>query len=630
MKRYCINLDNVQFQNQDKGNYTDFDMSAFACSKSKQYAGEMGKTVDQNTVIVHNAYIGKNSTPESTTIPKTDEELLNKYADFYNQLQGLYRTPEFQMDIWNELLLSIRNISDASEPLYDQKIESETIKETIKTLNKSTTKYTLIFDASNLNSLSQKIKIKSFGSGVVRLWLSSSKFRNLFKKTDVRNEKYDIHSIEDFFIKDESYAAQPFKDEDAIVLEKLLGVRTYKFFIPYIVDVLLEFKKFFEKYFADTPKAKELFKEYIADTLLEDKELFKRYLADNSKAMEQYKQYIADILLEEKKFFRQHIVDVFMGEQLFKRYLEDTPEAMELFKQYVADTLREDEKFFDRYVANTLFEEAFFRDYIESNTSAKDLFKQYISETLQEEKNFEKCLAETFLPEKFFEQHIADNAQAKELFGKYVDTSFKTGGLSELENLLRSLLRYDGEYTRSWIIQMINRKLCYDNQKNSRCDKIKDLTSVLDYYCSVYKKVYEETIKAALAFYSSNYTLESATKIIKENRTKHRECRNCSKISNKNEERRYKKLLNEMNQIKSLDGKLKCLYQFVDIMNLQFNLEPFFFEGDTTVQQSKPPFMSYEKADHSRTYLGFDGNNGVFRELWKIVITENCKKYEID
>ena len=148
---------------------------------------------------------------------------------------------EFELDIIDEVLLDILYGAKEEENLFveDQAELNRIMKDTIHNIKKPKMNYNFLFDPQIIQSTSQKVKIPVIGSGLVRLWLSSSKFRKLFVETTTRYEKYGAKEIYDILDEGEQRGIK-YKLDDQIILEKLLGLSTGKMFIDFVIDALDE------------------------------------------------------------------------------------------------------------------------------------------------------------------------------------------------------------------------------------------------------------------------------------------------------------------------------------------------------------------------------------------------------
>lgn len=148
---------------------------------------------------------------------------------------------EFELDIIDEVLLDILYDAKEEENLFveDQAELNRIMKETIHNIKKPNMNYYFLFDPQIIQSTRQKAKIPVIGSGLIRLWLSSSKFRKLFVETTTRFEKYGANEIYDILDEGEKRGIK-YKLDDQIILEKLLGLSTGKMFIDFVVDALDE------------------------------------------------------------------------------------------------------------------------------------------------------------------------------------------------------------------------------------------------------------------------------------------------------------------------------------------------------------------------------------------------------
>lgn len=88
-------------------------------------------------------------------------------------------------------------------------------------------------------STAKNAEIYSIGCNVVRIWLFSKEFRNLFIKTETRFEKYKKEDIERIF-EGCSKLYLDYKTDDYIILEKLLGLNTDTYIRNFILSSIKE------------------------------------------------------------------------------------------------------------------------------------------------------------------------------------------------------------------------------------------------------------------------------------------------------------------------------------------------------------------------------------------------------
>lgn len=193
---------------------------------------------------------------------KTQRNNKKAYAgDWEFCLDYVFNTYECKFDILNDITMILIMLEDCKEELFlnpplkvgikkakgkdiewvgDLEKCNDVMKNTINNRKKeNAANNDLIFDISGLDSASKDVRIKTLGSGVQRLWLSSSKFRKLFNKTESRNEKYAVDKIRKIIIQGEKDGIV-YSWEDLIILEKILGIKMGEFFNRHIVDNLIE------------------------------------------------------------------------------------------------------------------------------------------------------------------------------------------------------------------------------------------------------------------------------------------------------------------------------------------------------------------------------------------------------
>lgn len=279
MKAYCIlnGYTKEMFQEEDKEKYTDFNVKRYTREKINdiKYESDLSKEKDLQyrfhgisgeCLPIEDETEDESDTDENKELKRKERKdiLMAQNCLFCNSLTSLITSDEFAMDLWNDLLLIVKYLKKDRERLYPEMKKSnikvitrnsngeyfaddeseqyrnyiKKMKETIHTLNSDKrVNYRYIFDVSELKSRNKLSMIYSFGSEVVRLWLYSSEFRNLFVDTVNNVDKYELFNIAKFDTLYKSYKA-----DDAIILEKMLGLSTLYYFIAYITNTFEEFE----------------------------------------------------------------------------------------------------------------------------------------------------------------------------------------------------------------------------------------------------------------------------------------------------------------------------------------------------------------------------------------------------
>ena len=279
MKAYCIlnGYTKEMFQEEDKEKYTDFNVKRYTREKINdiKYESDLSKEKDLQyrfhgisgeCLPIEDETEDESDTDENKELKRKERKdiLMAQNCLFCNSLTSLITSDEFAMDLWNDLLLIVKYLKKDRERLYPEMKKSDVkviirncngeyfadneseqyrnyikkMKETIHTLNSDKrVNYRYIFDVNELKSRNQSSMIYSFGSEVVRLWLYSSEFRNLFVDTVNNVDKYELFNIAKFDTLYKSYKA-----DDAIILEKMLGLSTLYYFIAYITNTFEEFE----------------------------------------------------------------------------------------------------------------------------------------------------------------------------------------------------------------------------------------------------------------------------------------------------------------------------------------------------------------------------------------------------
>lgn len=173
----------------------------------------------------------------------------DKWGDNFEQIKGQHyeleqiitkTVPlsfEYELDLIDETLLCIMQKENKKEKLFLDKAEelNNDMKNTIHNRNK--VNYIFPFNPEWIQSESKKAEIPALGSGVMRLWLSSSEFRKLLVENTSRFEKYETQNL--FHILDSGVEkGLKYSTEDTIILEKILGISTGNAFESYIMSLL--------------------------------------------------------------------------------------------------------------------------------------------------------------------------------------------------------------------------------------------------------------------------------------------------------------------------------------------------------------------------------------------------------
>lgn len=228
MERYCLlhNWKLDDFQRQDRDECIDVN---YRC-------------------LIEQAKKSENETNKECWDYRIHEEIksyLEKLDIFISD--KLIGSHECELDITEEIMLILDELKGDEEPLFQlgdntntlQEFEKniDNMKNTVENIRDGKGKTEKIFDLHEINSTSAKKKIKSFGSGIVRLWLISKEFRNLFTYTVSRNEKYKFDNIIKIVDSVQNYGII-LKLHEYILLEKILGIHVWMNFstciLPYI------------------------------------------------------------------------------------------------------------------------------------------------------------------------------------------------------------------------------------------------------------------------------------------------------------------------------------------------------------------------------------------------------------
>lgn len=248
MKRYCFFTDFDEFIFQ--GENLDYESD-----NQNQKFGEILSYNKKKSLTVRKS----NKRVFFSGYEKLPYDLQSNIEDLQLFLQNeIFHTNEFDLDMLEETRLMLSCMSQEKVKQFDIEIPECIYNDTGKLCIRDKTEQNCIYEAvinrmkDNINntmkknskeevsifcysslSTSKKKKIDSFGSGIYRFWFYSREFRNLVVETD-GNTKYEIKHILEI-IDDAEKKGIVFDSDDAVILEKLLGIQTGILFYRYIL-----------------------------------------------------------------------------------------------------------------------------------------------------------------------------------------------------------------------------------------------------------------------------------------------------------------------------------------------------------------------------------------------------------
>lgn len=251
MERYCIQkYDRKNFCESSGGmKYWTIDIEKIIKSQGENTV-EPIKMSELGEIKIQGLYnfLNNKSYDLFSDIDIDREEIKEYNFIFFNKLKNIVFSREFELDILNDLYLSLSLTSEKKEALFleewfsvnSKKIEDGndvvTVKQTINNYKKSVSNQKILFAMDEFNTTKRNMHIGTVGSNVKRLWLLSPRFRKLFTETETRYEKYKLKEILDILVSGRSRNLV-YEVADRIVLEKLLGLNTMLYFWEYIVSI---------------------------------------------------------------------------------------------------------------------------------------------------------------------------------------------------------------------------------------------------------------------------------------------------------------------------------------------------------------------------------------------------------
>lgn len=234
MKRYCILDGKSSLEDDEK--YFDINFKRIIEAIISQ--GEEHKPTNQEFINKYNGVLGKYSFYSEIENWNNMDQLIEENFELVNILtKDIPLSFEFTLDVIDEILLDI--MYEEKENLFIDHADdlNKHMKDTISNIKKEHVNCTFLFGRENVQSTSKKTQISVFGSGLIRLWLSSSKFRKIFVENTTRFEKYKADEIYEMLDKGEQDGIK-YEIGDKIILEKLLGISTGKVFGDFIINCL--------------------------------------------------------------------------------------------------------------------------------------------------------------------------------------------------------------------------------------------------------------------------------------------------------------------------------------------------------------------------------------------------------
>lgn len=239
MDRYCIadNLGNKIHLPTDKETYLNVNFRQVIRDEIKK-CEKSGIPKERRLSFTYQGMTNQYSWYQEDEQGNNLEQVIAQHYELEQMImQEIPLSLEFEIDLIDEMLLCITQKEGKKEKLFSDDVEAlfDNMKNTIH--NRSKTNYVVPFDPGLICSESKKTEIPVLGSGVIRLWLSSSEFRRLLVENTTRFEKYETQNILDIFDNGRKGGIK-YSLEDAIILEKVLGIFTGNTFADYIMSLL--------------------------------------------------------------------------------------------------------------------------------------------------------------------------------------------------------------------------------------------------------------------------------------------------------------------------------------------------------------------------------------------------------
>ena len=291
----------------------------------------------------------------------------DRYFIFVKSIERVLLSNECELDLLNDLYLILVNASEKKEKLFldawqepEKQQVREDVKNTINNYKKKNRVWDLIFDMSELQTTKKGVEITSLGSGIQRLWLSSSRFRKLFSVTETDFSKYYIKNIIDILWEGEKKGIV-YKIDDYIILEKLLGLNIAEYFQKYALKYFEENEendllKIILKCFGNFNQCRILM---IVVNRFE--ELMRCYhVVDQKHVRNVYIALLDDLIQEHNKRYTK-VLDIILNDLTKNTDIDDCIKTIELQRKEIAEeriwdfclNKTEENKRLARYFAST-------------------------------------------------------------------------------------------------------------------------------------------------------------------------------------------------------------------------------------------------------------------------------------
>lgn len=430
MERYCLlhNWKLDDFQKQDKDKCIDVNYRSMV---------EQVKEIedDKTKKMIWNNYLKDQNNKLNELGYNIIHREIKSYLDGVDKFisEKLIDSYECELDITEESVLILVKLKEDEESLFQWnsnvnkshmlEICVNTMKQTIGNIRDGKGKTEKIFDVSDISTTKEKAKIKSFGCDIVRLWLISKDFRNLFTYTVSRNEKYKLNSILNIVDSAQEYGI-PLKLEECIILEKLLGIQTWMSFCtwiyPYISNeegitingkTLNVFLETIMKYEGNNVRCAII--QNIGNILKHIQDGFRNYLEDSLVKMitvilEKNVEYFNDLYRNTANRMLKQLAKIYTAETALERMLQKRKELNKVGNSWMG---------YDYNVRDTVF--SYYLEQIIKSYEKSDMIDRFMSK-LCGEKCKDKC---PFEDEKDISLKKIENQRQK--LGKEMETKIK-------------------------------------------------------------------------------------------------------------------------------------------------------------------------------------------------------------
>ena len=245
MERYCYLKDDCSLSEgkKDNGlwelNYRRLVESAL--KNKKKQDKEKQDEARQVEEIIFNMF-------NETQIPYQEvyqSDLNPKFRTLYKELvYGVLKSTECELDVVNEVyLMAVRARKEKEKELLFFSEEDDLngkMKDNIKNIKRGPGKQNIIFHIAEDLGTGKNQKIDAFGSEIIRFYLWSKDFRNLFVKTKKVYDKYSYNEILGVLDSGVDEKILTRKPETSIILEKILSLTSVQCMNSFIGDLLNE------------------------------------------------------------------------------------------------------------------------------------------------------------------------------------------------------------------------------------------------------------------------------------------------------------------------------------------------------------------------------------------------------